>query len=200
MRLSCSDVKELLAELQLAFLLFTLLHNFSSLATYKAIFSLICRSSTLARPVSSRPSPTSPASEGLLTDAALPMFASFLSIFTRQIAFLDDSFFSEQMPGLDNFLLTELDALHASLSDAAPHWAKREGSADAEVWLTVVRRWDTLTAAVVEKYGWELPMIKGSRKHGYTGEQMRRAEAAEDEVDIEDLEEGEDAPVIVEMD
>ncbi|KAK4691979.1 A1 cistron-splicing factor AAR2, partial [Phenoliferia sp. Uapishka_3] len=41
------DVKELLSELQLSFILFTLLHNFSSLAVYKVLFSLLSRSPTL---------------------------------------------------------------------------------------------------------------------------------------------------------
>lgn len=193
-----ADVKQLLAEFQLSFVLFTLLHNFSSLTTYKAIVSLICRSSALARPVSDRPGPSTTASEALLTDSALPLFASFLAVLTRQVAFLDQGFFSDQMPGLDIFLLGELDALLVSLTDAAPYWAQRDGP-ETEVWRTVVQRWDALTVCVIEKYGWELGMIKGTRKYGYAGEQMQRALDRTDEVDIEDLEEGEDAPVIVEL-
>lgn len=62
----CADVQELLAEFQLSFVLFTLLHNFSSLAVYKALFALVARSSTILLPPSARPSPDSPSSRDLL--------------------------------------------------------------------------------------------------------------------------------------
>lgn len=107
------------------------------------------------------------------------------------------------MPSLDCHLLEELDALNSSLSDAAAEWATREGEEGYEVWREVVRRWDALANVAVEKFGWELSMIKGSRgrKHGYEGEQIKRDPGvySDDEVDLDDLEEGEDAPVIVEL-
>lgn len=119
------------------------------------------------------------------------------------------------MPGLDLHLLTELDHLCAALSDAAKEWNSRDnssststssGSGEADVWRTVVERWDRLAAQTMERFGWELGMVKGSRKHGYAGEQKRREVEKEEkveewtgEVDLEDLEDGEDGPVILEL-
>lgn len=107
------------------------------------------------------------------------------------------------MPSLEFYLLEELDALNSSLSDAAAEWSSREGEEGYEVWREVVKRWDLLANVAVEKFGWELGMIKGSRgrKHGYEGEQIKRDPGvySDDEVDLDDLEEGEDAPVIVEL-
>ena len=118
----------------------------------------------------------------------------FLSTFHAQLSFLDDAFFSEQMLGLDTFLLTELDLLRKALSDAAPEWPIVDGQA-ATIWLLVVAKWDAVTALVMERFGWDVGVIKGT-KSGHAGGQVRRSE---DEVDFEELEEGEDAPVIVEI-
>ena len=103
------------------------------------------------------------------------------------------------MPGLDIFLLTELDFLQGSLSDASIHWNSVGGKGE-EIWRVLVQRWDNMTRISTEKFGWEVGMIKGSRKR--TGEELSKSlrEAERDnEVDIEDLEEGEDAPIIVDM-
>ncbi|KAL8293021.1 hypothetical protein RQP46_000715 [Phenoliferia psychrophenolica] len=188
------DVMQLLAEFELSFTLFTLLHNFSSLAVYKSLFALFARSSTLLLPPAKRPSPTSESSSSLLKLEILPFYVCLLTVFHAQIAFLDDAFFSEQMPGLDTFLLTELDLLREALSDAAREWPL-EGGPPFEVWKLVVAKWDALTALVMERFGWEVGVIRGT-KSGFAGGQIRRDP---DEVDIEELEEGEDAPVFVEM-
>lgn len=192
-------MKELLAELQLSFILFTLLHNFSSLAAYKIMFSLLCRSSTLLYPVPARrPSIYSPK---LLANESLPLFASFLTILIDQFEFLDSEFFAAQMPGLDNFLLDELDHLCIGLSDAAPEWNQSgsRGGAGVEIWRFIVERYVTFANLTSEKFGWQLGMIKGSRATGYASQLAAKSKEREHEVDVEDLEEGEDAPVIVEM-
>lgn len=105
------------------------------------------------------------------------------------------------MPSLDTFLLAELDALNSSLSDASAEWSAKQGAEGHEVWLQVVKRWDAMTALAMEKFGWQLGMIKGSRRGAAVVEQLKRDTGvySDDEVDLEDLEEGEDAPVIVEM-
>ena len=167
---------------------------------YKSFFSLLCRSTSILLPPTARPPSTnSPYAGTILTLESLPLYASFLQIFTDQLQFLDKEFFSVQMPGLDIFLLTELDILHVSLSDASSHWNAIGGPGE-EIWRVLVARWDTMTRISTEKFGWELGMIRGSRKR--SGEELskslREAER-ENEVDIEDLEEGEDAPIIVDM-
>lgn len=68
-----ADIQELLAEFQLSFVLFTLLHNFSSLAAYKALFALVARSSTVLLPPSARPSTESPSAKALLTVSFRPL-------------------------------------------------------------------------------------------------------------------------------
>ena len=173
------DVKELLAELQLSFTLFTLLHNFSSLTSYKSHFSLLCRSSSLLLPTTS-----------LLPTSSLPLYGSFLALFHSQLSFLDPAFFSDQMPGLDIFLLAELDVLCTSLAEAGTEWNAQGGGA-AEVWKRVCGAWEAVAEVGMEKFGWELGMVR--RRHPVV------LEKEDDEVDFEDLEEGEDAPVIVEM-
>ncbi|BGP42201.1 hypothetical protein JCM10449v2_006206 [Rhodotorula kratochvilovae] len=190
------DPKELLGELQLAFVLFSLVHNFSSLSTYKALFSLICRASTLARPTSRRDT-SSPFAAELLTDSSLPLFASFLSTFHAQVDFLEPTFFSTQLPSLEQHLLDSLLHLSNALSDALPAWEEL-GARDANVagvWREVVKRWDALATLTTAKFGWELGVIRGSRAKYLSRE--GRSRRAEDEVDLEDLEEGEYAPVVV---
>lgn len=125
----------------------------------------------------------------------LPFYACFLTLFHAQLAFLDDAFFSEQMPGLDLFLLGELDALREGLSDAAREWQIATGG-QADVWTLVVAKWDAVTALAMERFGWDVGVIRGT-KMGFAGGQVPRGDA--EDVDIEDLEDGEDAPVFVEM-
>ncbi|KPV73637.1 uncharacterized protein RHOBADRAFT_54834 [Rhodotorula graminis WP1] len=169
------DPKELLAELQLAFVLFTLVHNYSSLSTYKALFALVCRASTLARP-SSRRDAASPYTRDLPADSALPLFASFLSTFLAQVDFLDESFFATQLPSLEQHL----------------------DEAVAGVWREVVKRWDAVAKLTTAKFGWDLGVIRGSRAKYLSA--SGRSKRDEDEVDLEDLEEGEDAPVVLDDD
>lgn len=188
-------VQEFLGEFQLAFVLFTLLHNFSSLTIYKSIISILCKSITILQPISSRT--TGLYSASLLGLESLPLYCSFFSILYNQLNFLDEEFFSVQMPGLDIFLLTSLDTLSTSLSEVSTYYHVTSTSTSApeiEIWKELIKRWNDLTQLSMKKFGWELNMIKGSRGIGITKPQER-----EDEVDLEDLEEGEDAPVIVEM-
>lgn len=63
------------------------------------------------------------------------------------------------------------------------------------VWRYTIERYNDLAALTMTRFGWSLGMIKGSRKHGYGQDIV----VGENEVDFEDLEEGEDRPVIVEL-
>lgn len=73
------------------------------------------------------------------------------------------------------------------------------------MWLEVVAAWEKVSVIAMERFGWELGMIKGgrARKRAYEGKQLGSTATPRvrdlDEVDLEDLEDGEDAPVIVEM-
>ncbi|GAA5897504.1 AAR2 splicing factor family protein [Sporobolomyces salmoneus] len=194
------DARELLAELELSFILFTLVFNFSALTSYKSLFSLLCRSSLLTHPSTSRPSLSS-STDLLPSSTTLPLFASFLQVLHSQFSFLDPSFFSTQLPSLESHLLSSLSSLRSSLSDAAPEWyALPNDSPAREIWDTLVGRWNELAAMSMERFGWELGLIEGT-KAKYT-ELTRKEEEGdgEGEVPFEELEEGEDAPVIVDLD
>lgn len=199
-RLMRTDARELLAELELSFILFTLVFNFSALTSYKSLFSLLCRSSLLTHPSTSRPSLSS-STDLLPSSTTLPLFASFLQVLHSQFSFLDPSFFSTQLPSLESHLLSSLSSLRSSLSDAAPEWyALPNDSPAREIWDTLVGRWNELAAMSMERFGWELGLIEGT-KAKYT-ELTRKEEEGdgEGEVPFEELEEGEDAPVIVDLD
>ncbi|GAA6061971.1 hypothetical protein JCM10212_005215 [Sporobolomyces blumeae] len=193
------DAKELLAEFQLSFVLFTLVYNFSALSTYKSLFALVCGSSILCRPTSSRPQEAlSTLPTPLLeSETSLPLVASFVQVVAAQLSFLDPTFFSTQLPSLETDLLSSLSDLRRSLSDAASAWYGLASDSPArEIWSTVVSRWNGLSASTMEKFGWDLGMIEGSKaRYGELRDEM----TDRGEVPFEDLEEGEDAPVIVDL-
>ncbi|GAA6011149.1 hypothetical protein JCM11491_006741 [Sporobolomyces phaffii] len=194
------DAKELLAELQLSFALFTLVYNFSALTSYKSLFSLICRASLLAHPSSSRPrdcDSTLP-SPLLTSETTLPLFASFLAVIESQMAFLEPTFFSTQLPSLESHLVSSLSHLRAALSDASPHWyALASDSPASPIWTTLVARWNALAATTMERFGWDLGLIEGSKAK--YGRLKTRLDSGDGQVPFEELEEGEDAPVIVDL-
>ncbi|GAA5963392.1 hypothetical protein JCM3765_003052 [Sporobolomyces pararoseus] len=195
------DSKELLGEFQLSFILFTLVYNFSSLSTYKSLFSLICRSSILTQPSSTRRPIDTPQGETLLpSETTLPLFASFLSVLESQLSFLDSNFFSTQLPSLESHLLSNLSHLRRSLSDSSTDWySLPQDSPASSIWNTLVNRWNQLTAITMEKFGWELGLIEGSKARYGELERMKEKAGGGGEVPFEDLEEGEDAPVIVDL-
>ena len=166
---SFADQKELLAELQLAFVLFVLVHNHSALETYESLLSLLCRSHYALMPES----------------VLLPLFVVFVETVTAQLSFLPPDFFSTQLPSLERFLLDSLEALKRGMEDALPAYPT-----DHVVWKAMLDRWTRLADTTVERFGWQLGMVRGSRH--------RFVSTEDDGVAIEDLEEGEDAPVIVE--
>jgi A1 cistron-splicing factor AAR2 len=116
------------------------------------------------------------------------------------VSFLDSTFFSTHLPSLESHLLESLTVLSTSLSDALPSWVAlaHDDSNIAGVWKEVIKRWDALAAVTSEKFGWDLGVIKGSRA-GYAtaAPGQGRTWKEYDEMDFEELEEGEDAPVIV---
>ncbi|GAA5940604.1 AAR2 splicing factor family protein [Sporobolomyces koalae] len=195
------DSKELLSELQLSFILFSLVHNFSALSSYKSLFSLICRSHVLTHPSASRP--TCDVSPSLLdSSTTLPLFASFLAVIHAQFEFLDSTFFSTQLPSLESHLVECLAQLELSLSDAASSWYRLPPDSPArEIWNTLIHRWNALGAITMEKFGWDLGIVKGSKaKYGQLELDSKRDDRDGDEgIPFEELEEGEDAPVIVDL-
>ena len=210
---------ELLGEMELAFVLFVHVLNFSALASWRALVTAFARSPSLLRVPVTATSPfttagatsaeeeeergasaPAPAREGTLR-----LYADFLDVLATQTGELPNDFFSTQvaMPSLERSLLDDLDELRRALDDAAPQWlALPDAHPSSETWRTVVRNWDRLNDVTTERFGWEIGAIRGGGAKRKEWEEMlvRQARRMDDsgELDIEDLEEGEDAPVIVE--
>ncbi|SCV71477.1 BQ2448_3065 [Microbotryum intermedium] len=189
------DFKSLLGELQLSFLLFTQLHNFSSLPIYTSLIQLISQSSSIYSP------------DHASSSSSLPMLASHLSILRYQLLSLDDEFFSLHLPSLSTTLTKSLQDLQKNLSDVSQTWLREIGTSAFVIWQEVVKRWDRLTADVMERFGWEVAAIRGGMLMGSNliedsvGRVPRGMENAQLGWDDDDeLEEGEDAPVVVELD
>lgn len=190
------DIQELLGEFQLSFVLFAFLHNFAALGVYRSLFALICRASVLALPPSDRPA-LDKLPSSLLTTPSLPLLASFLASVHAQVGFLASDFFSTQLPSLEQHLLDSLAVLLQSLSDAQPAWS-RVGDSNAGaaiVWSEVVRQWDALAETSMAKFGWDLGVIRGT--HAPYTAPGGRVERDDGEVDLEDLDSGDEAPVIL---
>jgi A1 cistron-splicing factor AAR2 len=181
------DDRQLLAQVQLAFVLFVFVHNFASLDCYKRFVTLICRSSTALLPNDD---------EEEEDGRHLPLVTSFLSrVLYPQLQYLRPEFFDQDLPGLDTFLLDELDHhLRSGLREAGRSWNR-----DDPRWRELTAAWTRLAALVRERFAWELAGLdvvsakttKGARKIEYN---LLREDRGEDE---EYVEEGEFAPVVV---
>ncbi|KDE09538.1 hypothetical protein MVLG_00436 [Microbotryum lychnidis-dioicae p1A1 Lamole] len=189
------DFKSLLGEVQLSFILFTQLHNFSSLPIYTSLLLLISQSSSIYSP------------DHASSSSSLPMLASYLSILRHQLLSLDDDFLSLHLPSLSTTLTKSLHDLQKNLSDVSQTWLREMGTSAFVVWQEVVNRWDRLTADVMERFGWEVAAIRGSKLMGKdlveesVGRVPRGMENAQLGWDDDDeLEEGEDAPIVVDLD
>ena len=84
-----------------------------------------------------------------------------------------------------------------SLLEAQAEW---KGTVDqagpARVFELVVDAWETMRKTGSDRFGWDLGSLRKKTGAGSSGGGWKREEG---EVDIEDLEDGEDGPVIVEM-
>jgi A1 cistron-splicing factor AAR2 len=152
-------------------------HNFASLDCYKRFVSLLCRS---------------PAA--LLPGARLPLITSFISsVLLLQLRYLRPEFFEEDLPGLDTFLLGELECLRSGLREASRSW-----KADDADWRELAQAWGSLSALAKDRFEWQLAgldtvvakWIRGTRRVEYN---LLREGSEDDEY----TEEGEYAPLVV---
>ena len=184
-RTHSAEDQELLAQLQLAFILFTQLHNFSALEAYKRYITLLCQS-----PSSLLPS-TDPSSKD-----RVPLLASFLSrLLIPHLEYLRSDFFEEDLPDFDTFLLQEMATLRMSLR-AANRFYMQEAN---ENFAQVKEAWTKLAMLVSKKFGWH---IGGLDSNSVVKPQRGRLHynllAPPDDED-EYTEDGEDAPVVVDL-
>ena len=159
---------QLLAELSLAFVTFTLVHNHASLEAYQRMLSLLCRS---------------PAA---LTERT-PLFVQLLrDALPAQLASLAEGFFDD-MSELETFYLAELAVLGAAIKVAR---RRDGGKLDA-----LAAAWARLTTQSTERFGWSLPSVEPDaietlKRGGVTRYNLLKPDDQSDEDD-------EDAPVVV---
>lgn len=173
--------------MQLAFVLFTQLHNFSALHAYKRYIALLCRSSSTLLPIST----------GLSSTDGLSLIAGFLSdVLIPHFNFLRPDFFVEDLPDFDTFLLEEL--LNLRLSLRAGNRAYAQEAAE-NPFLRIKENWTSLATLVFKKFAWNLGGLEPEEfAKGIKGRLHYNLLAQPDEED-EYTEEGEDAPVVLEM-
>ena len=182
-------VSVLLAEFELSFILGGLGQNTYSFEQWKRLISLFCRSSGyLGAPTWYEAHPSCASVEGSHASrkGKLRDHTLFLTALTAQLDLLASEFWSQQDQKRDeDAIVADLDALRANIGRAlaarADADADADGSGDAEA---LVAAWRRLSHLAKNKFGWELD--------------RRLDEEAEVEDDIA-AEEGDEAPVIIEL-
>jgi A1 cistron-splicing factor AAR2 len=206
----CADFtaeNELLAQMQLAFVIFSQIQNFSALDSYKAYLSMLCRATSTFLPTSN----------GMSSDRSLRLCADLLEkVLSVHVDYLRNEFFHEDLPGLDTFLQEELGNLRMSLRAAYRQYMPSnrsrgtltsmsgDGRAEAiltESFKTLHKAWEDLRKVAEAKFGWLLGRLEPDditvlRLHKGRLEYNLLSEPDEED---EYREEGEDAPVVVEM-
>lgn len=162
---------QLLGELQLSFILFIQLTNFSALDVYKDILSLLCRSSVSPNDVD--------------------VYEQLLRILYSQLASLRTEFFVEDLPALESFYLDSLDSLRRSLKMVAT-----AQSVIVEGWNRLAQM-----ARDRYGWGLRQVSGYAKVQSGTTHYDLLPREGVGQQSDDEDLlaEEGEDAPVVVDL-
>ncbi|GAA95191.1 uncharacterized protein L969DRAFT_92079 [Mixia osmundae IAM 14324] len=201
--LQLGDPGQLLGELQLAFVLFTLVHNFSALDSWKSIVSLLCQSYSILGPAREDfdKRPVVP------KYVALRMYQTFLStVLPAQLASLRTEFFDEDLPGLDAFLHDELVRLRDTLRSLESAWsAPALPTNETGAWSDVCAGWQSLSVQTYERFGWELgssskPLPIPATSLRTPSKTQLHYNLLQDPDDDGYIEEGEDAPQLVETD
>lgn len=184
----------ILCEFELAFILFLMANNAYAWEQWKDLFALFCRSSSLIGASSAfqeHPAVAvdSSRASASTTDAESPRLdahVAFLEMVTAQIDVLDSDFWSTQTTTTEEqAVLKELDILRASIARSlsaagvGPDQEIHDGSREK-----LVAAWRRLSHLSASKFDWNLD--------------RRLDEEAEVEDDIQ-AEEGEDAPIVVDI-
>jgi A1 cistron-splicing factor AAR2 len=164
------DCLRLLAQLQLAFVIFINVQNFSSLLAFKRFLGLLARSERIFS------QEDLPKDGGLTLESVEDLYVQLLQTLSNQLQSLPDTFFTVDLAGtgLQDFWREELLALSTSL--VRGHSGSNPISSAMEEALANLR------SMAQTRFQWDLGV-----EHLETGE------------DEDSLEEGEDAPVIVDL-
>lgn len=203
------SVRELLSQMQLAFVIFTQLQNFSALDSYKAYLSLLCRCTSTFLP----------SSTGLPPSRSIALYSKLLlQVILPHIEHLRLEFFDQDLPGLETFLQAELGHLRMSLRVAYRHYYQGNtysghlaapqtiDEEDVQQSLAIsfkqlCQAWDQLRVAAESRFGWQLGRLEPDdvtmlrRQKGRLEYNLLAQADDEDEY----IEEGDDAPVVVEL-
>jgi hypothetical protein len=166
-----------LAEIQLAFVIFLYVQNFAGLLAYKRLLSLCARCEELFQDLDD----VSPAEGVTLTRESIGQFYSLLiKTLEVHIKVVPETFFTVELAGtgMEDFWFAEIETLIRNYGSNA-----RRGDVELDSAI------GSLSETVRSKFGWDLPDLRSVR---------RKAEEDEDD-DGDELEEGEDAPVVVEL-
>lgn len=172
----------LLREVELAFLLFVQVNNAAALEHWAALLSLFCRASTrLGAPSHYELHPcewdTAPASAAPQLDAHI----AFLRVLHAQFAALPPTCWSEDLASHEPRVLSDLAELRTNIGRALSAWAAAgQDAAPAPPHEALVHAWRALCTQTRAHFHWDLDGV------------------LDEEAEADDLEEGEDAPVVVE--
>ncbi|WWD03108.1 hypothetical protein V865_001155 [Kwoniella europaea PYCC6329] len=172
------DPIKLISQLQLSFILLLYLSSYSALLVYKRILTLLCQSTAFL----SNPSEylSSSASQKKVQET----FVSLVDTLASQIQAIPEGTFDTELPELDVFYLDQIDSMRKNLSVAISI------SKDSDKWDENAR----------EKIGSSWTKLKGAGKPwGWEIGDLSIDRVGQNNDDDEESEEGEYAPVIVEM-
>ncbi|WVN88417.1 uncharacterized protein L203_103626 [Cryptococcus depauperatus CBS 7841] len=175
------EPRQLLAHLQLSFILLLHLSSYSCLIKYKHILTLFCHSSSfLISPSTFLPPPINNPNASVGTEIK-NFFREVINIVRTHLEALPDGAFETELPEMDVFFLDQLESLRKNLgfaiwgtkTDQDVQWKESERQ-------TLKQTWDRLRDSAWKRWEWDVDEL-GHR------------------VEDKDLEEGEYAPVIVKM-
>lgn len=174
----------LMCEFELAFIVFIAGNNVYAWEQWKDLVSLFCHSSSLIGAQSAfhlHPS-TTPDPTVLQTPSDLSVHIAFLMTLHAQLLLLPKEFWTIQTsPAEEQGLLKQLDILRGNIARSLSGAPSQAGEEARE---KLVAAWRTLSHSTTSVFGWDLD--------------RRLDEEAEVEDDLE-AEEGEDAPVVVDL-
>lgn len=164
------DPNDLLAQLQLSYVLLLHLSSYSALIVYKRILSLLTQSSDLL---------VSPGTylPDIDTRAIGTLIFSLIETLKAQLVALPEGVFDTELPELDAYFMDELENLRLNISGASSRWA-------GPMRQKVETAWEDLQSKCKARWGWTIGSLSEAR--------LQSDEESDEE-------EGEYAPVIVDM-
>lgn len=174
----------LLGHLQLAFLLFLQLHNYSSLLVYKRLLTLCCQSSSMLV--------DKELSIDIKHDAWPSFYRDLLQTLKAQLSLLPNDFFTDSPDaGLENMLILQLVSVSQNLMSGVTSLS------DADKW-DIAKASEQLRKVAERRFGWQLPKWR-EKLDVVMPTSMHQDAAMIDDGESDYEEEGEDAPVVVEL-